>query len=262
MFCRHCGKQIPDGSVFCRYCGKNLISDEETDCIGSKYNNYNEDTRQNKQPVQNNKNITKNKNVTKKSGKSNGSNKRPKNVTKTVYKNGGKKRGGIIQTILLLLIIIILLVGMAVAGYIWYTQYYIPSQDTTDMINDVKNSISNETANQVEKGISTAVNAVKEEVSKATENNISGTYKGYIEENGEQKNASYIITQASNTVVFTKAGGSTTSGIYDDKTGQMQATLDENVYDITFTKTDNAITADGTITLKDGTTNTLHLEKQ
>ncbi len=33
MYCRECGKQIPDGSAFCPYCGRKLIYDGEEEHI-------------------------------------------------------------------------------------------------------------------------------------------------------------------------------------------------------------------------------------
>ena len=34
MFCKYCGKEVPDGSEYCRFCGQSLTSDAETDDYG------------------------------------------------------------------------------------------------------------------------------------------------------------------------------------------------------------------------------------
>ena len=34
MFCKYCGKEVPDGSEYCRFCGQSLVSGAETDDYG------------------------------------------------------------------------------------------------------------------------------------------------------------------------------------------------------------------------------------
>jgi uncharacterized RDD family membrane protein YckC len=36
MFCKHCGKEIPENSKFCRYCGNRLLSSHKIDAVIEK----------------------------------------------------------------------------------------------------------------------------------------------------------------------------------------------------------------------------------
>ena len=36
MFCRHCGKRLPDDSKFCTYCGKSVVIEDEGASAGQE----------------------------------------------------------------------------------------------------------------------------------------------------------------------------------------------------------------------------------
>lgn len=281
MYCPNCGKEIPDNSSFCSYCGINLFEENDEYLNDkkekSKYNKNSNNTKSNR----NNKKNTKrpSKHPSKRKNNSQPRQKNKKTRTKTVYKDVEKKKNNIIPILLLLIIIAILLTGIAVGAYIWYNKYYLPNQaetaNTTTQSNNLPldkttnnitnpDKISNTTeANAIKNEVSSAINSVQNEVSQSIANiaTISGKYTGYINSNDNQKTSiTCEIVQVAGVVTLISDGNSA-AGTYDDKTGELKASLGNSNFDMKFIVKGNSVIGSGTIEKQGTTKSDIYMEK-